>query len=319
MPETNSDKDDITVLTPSNGKAYTNGNGQNNKGLISVLKSLLNQKKSDDKLRDAIDELITDSNSVDDENLDVSIAEHERTLITNILDLRDMAVIDIMVPRADINAVDIDISYDDLLTLLAEKPHSRFPVYEGDLDNVIGSIHMKDVIKLTMDRDKYSLRDITRNVLVVSPSMRVMDLLLQMRQSRLHLAMVVDEFGGIDGLITINDLIESIVGEIEDEHNFEVQPQLIERIDGTIVADARFEMDDFKERYGENIFGDDDDDDVDTLGGFVNSLAGHLPARGEIITHDNGTEFEILDADPRRINRIRIRNLPDPETEELEE
>lgn len=319
MPETNSDKDDITVLTPSNGKAYTNGNGQNNKGLISVLKSLLNQKKSDDKLRDAIDELITDSNSVDDENLDVSIAEHERTLITNILDLRDMAVIDIMVPRADINAVDIDISYDDLLTLLAEKPHSRFPVFEGDLDNVIGSIHMKDVIKLTMDRDKYSLRDITRNVLVVSPSMRVMDLLLQMRQSRLHLAMVVDEFGGIDGLITINDLIESIVGEIEDEHNFEVQPQLIERIDGTIVADARFEMDDFKERYGENIFGDDDDDDVDTLGGFVNSLAGHLPARGEIITHDNGTEFEILDADPRRINRIRIRNLPDPETEELEE
>lgn len=314
MPETKTEEiEDITVLTPGNNKSSGNANNnlQSKKGLIAVLKNLLNQKKSDDKLRDAIDELITDSNNTDDENMSVSIAEHERTLITNILDLRDMAVIDIMVPRADINALDVNTSFDDLVAVLTEKPHSRFPVYEGDLDNVIGSIHMKDVIKLAMDKEKYSIKDITRNVLVVSPSMRVMDLLLQMRQSRLHLAMVVDEFGGIDGLITINDLIEAIVGEIEDEHNFEVQPRLIERVDGTIIADARFEMDDFKERYGEEIFGQDEDEDVDTLGGFVNAIAGHLPARGEIITHESGIEFEVLDADPRRINRIRIRNLPE--------
>ena len=298
------------IMTNGNGSGNGNGTRQPRKGFLQSLKNFMQQKRQDENLRDAIDELITDSNNGSDNTGSAIIAEHERTLINNVLDLRDMPVLDIMVPRADITAIDVNTSFEDLSNLLMEKPHSRLPVFEDDLDNVIGSVHMKDVIKMFQDNSNFDLRKIMRNVLVVSPSMRVMDLLLQMRQSRLHLAMVVDEFGGIDGLITINDLIESIVGEIEDEHNFEIQPQLVERIDGTIILDARYEMEDFLELYGEEIFDKEDTEEVDTMGGFVNSLAGHLPARGEVITHDNGTEFEILDADPRRINRLRIRNLP---------
>ena len=319
MPNTPS-SDTNSATTPSNGtsngvSAPHQNPRQARKGFLQAFKSFIQQKKYDENLRDAIDELITDSNNSKDDPSTGVIAEHERTLINNVLDLRDMPVVDVMVPRADIIAIDVNSSFDDLTTVLLEKPHSRLPVYEDELDNVIGSVHMKDAIRLLRDQNHSDLRSIMRDVLVVSPSMRVMDLLLQMRQSRLHLAMVVDEFGGIDGLITINDLIESIVGEIEDEHNFEVQPQLIERVDGTIILDARYEMEDFQDRFGKDIFDEQETDEVDTMGGFVNTLAGHLPARGEVITHDNGTEFEILDADPRRINRIRIRNLPQSDTE----
>ncbi|MGM0422372.1 MAG: hemolysin family protein [Pseudomonadota bacterium] len=295
-----------------NGNGHGNGhNGRHRRGLISALKNLIGQKSHDSNLRDAIEELITDTSGTGEHASMFSVAEHERALITNILDLRDLPVIDVMVPRADIVAVNISTSTEELINLLTEKPHSRLPVYEDDLDNVIGAVHMKDVVTAFASKKKFELRDILRNVLVVSPSMRVMDLLLKMRQSRVHLAMVVDEFGGIDGLITINDLIEAVVGEIDDEHNFEIQPQLIERLDGSVIADARYEIEEFEEKYG-NILNEEDYEDVDTLGGFVNALAGHLPARGEIITYENGIEFEVLDADPRRIKRIRIRNLPHP-------
>lgn len=285
---------------------------RNKKPFAERVKRFFKRKQNDTDLREAIEELITDSNNNAVENTDkVAIAEHERALITNVLDLRDLPVVEVMVPRADILAIDVSTPYGELVKLLSETAHSRIPVYEEELDNVIGAVHMKDVVGQLQKKEKFELKKILRNVLVVAPSMRVMDLLVQMRQSRVHLAMVVDEFGGIDGLITINDLIEAIVGEIDDEHVSEIQPQLIERADGSVIVDARYEIEEFEEKYG-NILDEEDQEDVDTLGGFVNAIAGHLPIRGEIIPYENGLEFEVIDADPRRIKRIRIRNLPTP-------
>ena len=311
MQNANSSSSSLENTTVDSSSAIeTHDKNRSQRGLLYRFKKLFRKRQHDTDIREAIEELITDSNHTsDDDDTHISIAEHERTLITNVLDLRDLPVIDAMVPRADILAVDITTPFDKLVKLLSETPHSRLPVYESELDNVIGAVHMKDVVGQFDKQDSFELKKVLRNVLVVAPSMRVMDLLIQMRQSRVHLAMVVDEYGGIDGLITINDLIEAIVGEIDDEHVSEIQPQLLERADGSIIVDARYEIEEFEEKYG-NILNQEDYEDVDTLGGFVNAIAGHLPVRGEIIPYKDNIEFEIIDADPRRIQRIRIRNLP---------
>jgi len=277
------------------------------KGLVTWVKSLLPVRSvNDDSLRDAIEELIEE----EDASPQSAVARHERKLISNILELRDLPVAKVMVPRADIVAIDIASPREDLIKLLAEKPHSRIPVYKGDLDNIIGFVHIKDIVAHIADGNPFELKDIMRDVLVVSPAMRVMDLLLQLRQSKVHIAFVVDEFGGIDGLITISDLIEAIVGEIDDEYAFDIDPQLIERPDGSAIADARYPIKSFEAKYG-NVFAEDDENEkVDTLGGLVTAIAGHVPSRGEIIRHSSGIEFEVLDADPRRVTRVRIRHLP---------
>lgn len=279
---------------------------------IEKLKSRLRRTKtvnSDDSLREAIEELIEEEEAPPQS----AVALHERRLISNILELRDLPVVDVMVPRADIVAVPVDAPQEELIRLLAEKPHSRLPVYKGDLDNIIGVIHIKDMVANLASGNRFEIKDIMREALVVSPAMRVMDLLLQLRQSKVHIAFVVDEFGGIDGLITINDLIEAIVGEIDDEYAFEIDPQLIERPDGSALADARYPIENFEARYGNVFQEDDENEDVDTLGGLVTAIAGHVPSRGEIIRHSSGIEFEIIDADPRRVMRVRIRNLPKKE------
>ena len=281
------------------------------KGLVTWVKSFLPVKSvNDDSLRDAIETLIEE----EDASPQSAVARHERKLISNILQLRDLPVAKVMVPRADIVAIDISSPREDLVKLLSEKPHSRIPVYKGDMDNVIGFVHIKDIVANIADGHPFELKDIMRDVLVVSPSMRVMDLLLQLRQSKVHIAFVVDEFGGIDGLITISDLIEAIVGEIDDEYDFDIDPQLIERPDGSAIADARYPIKTFEAKYG-NVFDDEEDDEkVDTLGGLVTAIAGHVPSRGEIIRHSSGIEFEVLDADPRRVTRVRVRHLPKKET-----
>jgi len=282
---------------------------QNGEGrILGWVRNLLpvKQQNSDDTLRDAIEELIEEEDSAPQS----SVAAHERMLISNILELRDLPVVDVMVPRADIVALNVNAPKEDLYALLQQKPHSRIPVYKDDLDNIIGVINMKDLVTTLTQGTHFELRDIMRDVLVVSPAMRVMDLLLQMRQSKVHIAFVVDEFGGIDGLITINDLIAAIVGEIDDEFDFDIAPQLIERPDGSAIVDARMPLTDFEERYGDLFTEDEEHEEADTLGGLVSYIAGRVPARGELIKHDSGLEFEIIDADPRRIMRLRIRNLP---------
>lgn len=276
--------------------------------LKSWVKNLFPGRKfeSEDSLRDAIEELMDE----EDGGPKSSVAAHERALISNILQLRDLPVVDVMVPRADIVAINLTASKDELNALLAQRPHSRIPVYKDDLDNIVGVINMKDMVAHMAQSTAFEIRDIMRDALVVSPSMRVMDLLLQMRQSKVHIAFVVDEFGGIDGLITINDLISAIVGEVDDEFDFDIAPQIIERPDGSAIVDARLSLTDFESRYGTLFTEDEDHEEADTLGGLVSYIAGRVPARGELIRHDSGLEFEVIDADPRRIMRLRVRNLP---------
>jgi CBS domain containing-hemolysin-like protein len=264
------------------------------------LKSSL-RGKSDASWRDTIEELIEDQSEPD-----LPAAAHERTLLGNILRLKDLTAYDVMVPRADIMALEVDTPPDEALQILSRRIHSRVPVYRESLDDVVGVVHIKDVLARVAAKEPFTLQDILRDVMIVAPSMRVLDLLLEMRQNRQHLALVIDEFGGIDGLITIEDLIEEIVGEIEDEHDIEEAPSMVERADGTFLADARLPIETFEQTFGP-VLDDDEREDIDTLGGLVFSLAGRIPARGELLTHPKGLEFEVVDADPRRIRRLRIR------------
>ncbi len=240
---------------------------------------------------------------------DAANAAHERALIQNIRMVRDLTVVDVMVPRADIIAIECRTEFKDLLEVMAETAHSRLPVYRETLDDVIGIVHMKDVMGAIARDTAFDLEKMVREVAYVAPSMRVLELLLELRKRRQQMAVVVDEYGGIDGLLTIEDLVEGIVGEIEDEHDRSQPAALIDRPDGSILADARVDIEVFEARVGP-VVEDDERDDIDTLGGLVFALAGRVPARGELLKHPSGLEFEILDADPRRIRRLRVLKAP---------
>lgn len=316
LKKTDTDSDDPPISSGQSGASPAQPPARDGEGrILNWVKNLLParaQTSSDDTLREAIEELIEEEDSAPQS----SVAAHERMLISNILELRDLPVLDVMVPRADIVAINIAATKEDLYTLLQQKPHSRIPVYKDDLDNIVGVIHMKDLVSALVQGRDFEVRDIMRDVLVVSPAMRVMDLLLQMRQSKVHIAFVVDEFGGIDGLITINDLISAIVGEIDDEFDFDIAPQVIERPDGSAIVDARMPIESFEDRYGKLFTEEEETEENDTLGGLVTYIAGRVPARGELIRHDSsGLEFEVIDADPRRIMRLRVRGLPKKQAE----
>ena len=233
----------------------------------------------------------------------------ERALLENTLKLRRMTIEDVMVPRADIVALSAAAPLEEVVAAVEQSRHSRLPLFEKDLDRIVGMIHVKDVLAHIGKPNTPSLKDLAREVLFVSPAMLVLDLLLEMRLKRTHMALVVDEFGGIDGLATIEDLVEEIVGDIEDAHDIAEPPQLETRPDGTLVADARATLEDFEAAVGE-VLTDDEREDLDTLGGLVFNLVGRVPSRGELVSHPSGLEFEVLDSDPRRLKRLRVRNLP---------
>jgi CBS domain containing-hemolysin-like protein len=244
-----------------------------------------------------------------------TVDAHERTLIANVLRLRDETARDVAVPRADIVAIEAGTSFATLVHRFAEEQHSRLPVYRGTLDEVIGMVHVKDVLGFLEAGKTPRIENFVRRVLFVAPSTRVLDLLQQMRLSRTHMALVVDEFGGIDGLVTIEDLVEEIVGEIDDEHDVvTTPPEIVERPDGSFLVDGRASPLDVEERTGVPLGEEAEEEDVDTIGGLVASFAGRVPVRGEIVRHESGAEFEILDADPRRIRRLRVRRPPPPES-----
>jgi len=279
-------------------------------GLFSRFSGLF-RRKPDPNIRETLEEYIGDDNNHEDEK---SVSAHERLLISNVLTLQDMEVEDVMIPRADIMALDANTTHTELLALLADMQFSRLPVFQDNLDDVLGTIHIKDVLAALAQGKKVKIRDMIRAVPIVSPSMPVLDLLLHMRESRKHMAMVVDEYGGIDGLVTAGDVVESIVGELDDEHDdIGDHPQIIENKDATVTADARIDLGDFEQRFG-HMLDEEDHAESDTLGGLVFAIAGRVPVRGEVLKHKkSGMVFEVLEADPRRIHRLNIRNIPAPE------
>ncbi|MBT4220584.1 MAG: HlyC/CorC family transporter [Rhodospirillaceae bacterium] len=281
-------------------------NDRSPSGSFGWLKRLFRGRNGDTNLRETLEELIEES---DDDASKEPINAEERLMLMNILDLGELRVEDVMVPRADIVSLAADTSLDDLIGIFHKVLHSRFPVYVENLDDVQGMVHIKDLLSYWNNKEEFNLKGILRQVLFVPPSMAVLDLLLQMRQTHMHMAIVVDEYGGTDGLVTIEDLVEEIVGEIEDEHDEEEGPLIVDRNDGTLDADARTPIVELEGRVGLDLLPDEQDEDVDTLGGLVFSLLGRVPQRGELIAHESGLEFEITDADPRRVKRLRVRGV----------
>jgi len=251
--------------------------------------------------KDSLEELIEER-----EEAEIPLDDEERLLLVNILGLRDLTVHDVMVPRADISAIDQDIKLPDLIETIAREGHTRFPVFQEDLDNTVGFIHAKDILTWQGEEKAFRPATILRQLLFVSPSMKVLELLLEMRSRRSHLALVVDEFGGVDGLVTIEDLVEEIVGEIEDEHDQNDEPELTQRSDGSWLADARVPITALEKIFGP-LIDETEHEDIDTLGGLIFTLAKRVPIRGELINHPTGLEVEVVEADPRRVRKLIIR------------
>jgi magnesium and cobalt transporter len=265
-------------------------------------------------IRESLEEVIEESARETTE-----LSSQERLMLGNLLKFGELRVEDVMVPRADIVAVEENTPVVKLIGIFREAQHSRLPVYRETLDDPLGMIHIKDVITTAEISPEGELRwpdvpiaKLRRDVLYVPGVMPAMDLLLKMQATHIHLALVVDEFGGTDGLVSIEDIVEEIVGDIGDEHDVEDQLHIIVRGDGGFDADARIDLEEFKKRTGIDLDGGKKDEDVDTLGGLVFASLGRVPVRGEIVTHDAGFEFEVLEADARRVKRLRIRPSASP-------
>jgi CBS domain containing-hemolysin-like protein len=252
--------------------------------------------------------------------------QSERTILKNVLDLADKRVEDVMIPRADIEAIDGERTLGELVARFRQVGHSRMPVYKESLDDIVGFIHVKDALRRITEvvadpeattpvklvstglRSRLDRLDLLRQVLFVPPLMPVGDLLQQMQLKRVHMAVVIDEYGGTDGLVTIEDLLEAVVGEIEDEHDDDVA--LVRKVNSNVfIASARAELEEVRDVIGPDFDPAEHADEVDTLGGLVFELAGHVPAKGEIVTGIKGFEFEVLQADSRQVKRVKIKRL----------
>ncbi|WP_204113414.1 hemolysin family protein [Shimia biformata] len=227
------------------------------------------------------------------------------------INLRRMRVEDVAIPKVEIVSVPVTITKSDLVQVFHQSGFTRLPVYESTLDTPLGFVHLKDfAIKhgFNGSGERFALRKMLRPLLFVPPSMPIGVLLAKMQAERRHLALVIDEYGGVDGLVTIEDLIEQVIGEIEDEHDAEEDALWTEEKPGVFLAQARTPLDEFEKVIGQALTDHDeiDEEDIDTLGGLVFMLAGHVPSRGEVVPHPDGIEFEVVDADPRRIKRLRV-------------
>jgi len=293
--------------------------------LLRAIRTLFGWKPG--SVRDDL-QVVLDTSTPDD----VGFSAIERTMLRNILGLHERRIADVMIHRADIVAVKRDIPLGELMSLFESAAHSRLVVYKETLDDPVGIVHIRDLLAFMTVKARVGVvgkakrkkpfpagldlravdlaqplaeANIIRKLLYVPPSMRAIDLLAQMQASRIHLALVVDEYGGTDGLVSIEDIVEQIVGEIDDEHDSEEPPDIVRREDGSFIADARASLEDARKVIGED-FVTGEDDEVATLGGYLVSQVGRLPVRGEVISGPGNFEIEVLDADPRRVKRLRI-------------
>jgi CBS domain containing-hemolysin-like protein len=267
------------------------------------MRSLLFGEDHDATLRDQIEDAIDDAEDEPIKRGDLSPIE--RQMLRNLLHFGDRTVGEVSVTRGDIVSVKSSVTFDELIAAFADAEHSRLPVTGENLDEVIGMIHIKDVFKAQKDSTRpRTVEGLLRAPLFVPESMGVLDLLARMRTERVHLAIVVDEFGGTEGLITIEDVVEEIVGEIEDEHDEQAAGMLTMLEEGLWEADARIELDELASTVDRNLASADDE--VDTLGGLVFLLTGHIPLKGESVLHSSGWRLEAVDSDPRKIVRVRL-------------
>ena len=240
-------------------------------------------------------------------NIEDTEENNEKSLIKNILSLDDKSIEDIMVPRAEIVSIEIKQSMKEILSLIENESHSRMPVYENNLDNVLGFLHVKDLIK-NNNENHFELKKVIRDILYVAPKSPILDLLKRMRSSRIHIGLVVDEFGGVDGLITIEDLVEEIVGEIEDEHDADDSEEAFQKIDDkTILVKSGYKIEDMEKYYDVKI--KIDDEELDTVGGLLFFLANKVPKNSQVYNYENILEFKVIKASARRIESLQITKI----------
>ena len=234
---------------------------------------------------------------------------HENELLKNLAGLRGITASDVMVPRVDIVSVAMSDDFNEIVKQLIKTNHSRVPVRNESLDDIVGILHIKDVLANLFLKEKQNIKSLLKKPIFVSPSISLLDLLYEMRIKRRHLALIVDEYGGIDGLVTIEDLVEELVGEIEDEHDLSSECRLEKMEDGSIVVEARIIID-LVEGFIQSIRKEDLNEEIETLGGFIVSIAGRVPVKGEVIKYSpSGLKFEILEADPRKVILVKLTGL----------
>ena len=234
---------------------------------------------------------------------------HENELLKNLAGLRGITASDVMIPRVDIVSVAMSDDFNEIVKQLIKTNHSRVPVRNESLDDIVGILHIKDVLANLFLKEKKNIKSLLKKPIFVSPSISLLDLLYEMRIKRRHLALVVDEYGGIDGLVTIEDLVEELVGEIEDEHDLSSECRLEKMEDGSIVVEARIIID-MVEGFIQSIRKEDLNEEIETLGGFIVSIAGRVPVKGEVIKYSpSGLKFEILEADPRKVILVKLTGL----------
>ena len=266
------------------------------------------KKSIEPSVRDTIEGLIEE-----DEQGEDSLDPEEKTLLTNILNLRDISTGDIMIPRADIKAISGDIHYEDLRDKLSSIHSTRIPVYRGTLDDAMGYIHVKDILEYAGTASTFNCHKILKDILFVAPSMRLLDLLLQMKVTRIPMALVVDEYGGVDGLITTWDIIDKLLGDLSTSNTLDPTPQITRLSDQSIIADGRLPIETLKQEFSVN-FQENELEEIETVGGLVFALAGRIPDKCELIKHPSGMTFEVLEVDARRVKKVRIFN-PTPQTD----
>ena len=269
-----------------------------------IIKNLVKlfKKSEPETLRDTIEELIEES-----EEEEPSIESGERALLENVLNLRELTAQDVMIPRADIISSCITGDADEMIQLMVKNNLSFLPICSYTLDHIVGVIHIKDVLAWLQNGRQMPIKHLVKDVLFIPPSMRTLDLLVQMRESASRIAFVVEEHGGIDALVTFSNVISEVIGDIQDATEIEDTKQIEIKADGTVITDGRVPLEELQEVLGSFPMLSIEDDDIDTIGGLVVFLAGRVPVRGEIIRHPEGGEFEVLEADPRRIRRLKMR------------
>ena len=261
----------------------------------------------DKNLDQELEQFVATRINADDSN--GKTLSHENELLKNLAGLRGITASDVMVPRVDIVSVAMSDDFNEIVKQLIKTNHSRVPVRNESLDDIVGILHIKDVLANLFLKEKQNIKTLLKNPIFVSPSISLLDLLYEMRIKRRHLALVVDEYGGIDGLVTIEDLVEELVGEIEDEHDLSSECRLDKMEDGSIVVEARIIID-LLEDFIESVRKEDLSDEIETLAGFIVSIAGRVPVKGEVIKYSpSGLKFEILEADPRKVILVKITGL----------
>lgn len=308
-----------TDPSPSDGADSSAASSTKRHGFVEWLRGKL-RRDNGPSLRRSLEDALEEHQETSGHTTD-DIGGEELAMLRNLLSNGRLRLDEVMVPRADIIAFALEDSYEDLVTLFADAAHSRLPVFRDSLDDVIGMVHIKDVLQHLAKPGGAPprLNSLLRSVLFVPPSMRVIDLLVKMRAARIHMAIVIDEYGGTDGLVTIEDLVEQFVGDIEDEHDT-LEPEPLRLLpDGGYDADARVPVEELAEAMRLQLLSHEREEDIDTLGGLITSIAGKVPMIGEVIDHPAGCRFEIVDGDPRRIKRVRVYPPPAAETAGPEE